>query len=193
MFITVSRKNIMLAVFFILALIFAMYSLQSYRENMASIDEHIDSMVKDELEENDKPLAVSSPINVETEIDSKPSIDNYFVDYRLQRDRVRSQQIEILREIVNNPNSNTENRKVAQEKLFQISDNLEKEMELENLLAAKGYMKVAVLIQPSSVTVVIGQENLSDQDIAKISDLTVSTTDYKLEDVIILPTIKAEK
>lgn len=147
------------------------------------------SQVEEELEED---LPVSSPISMETEIDSQTQAKDYFIDYKLQRDRVRSRQIEILREIVNNPNSNSENRMVAQEKLFQISDNLEKEMELESLLAAKGYSKTAVLIQPENVTVVVGTEELSGQDVAKISDLAVTTTGFNIEDIVILSSNKLE-
>jgi len=114
-----------------------------------------------------------------------PGGDDYFVNYRIEREKIRSQQVEILREIVNNPNSISDTRKEAQEKLLAITETLENELKLESLIVSKNFKDAIVLIQPESVTVVIKGDSISDQDTTKIADLVSSTTGHSYEDIII--------
>jgi hypothetical protein len=161
--------------------------LREYAEKIEQ-GKNKEGLLEDDLELKElEPLPVfKNPLEIGIQIDI-PVKDNYFIEYKLERDRIRSRQIDILREIVNNPNSITENRMEAQQRLFVISDNLERELELENLLAAKGFTQTAVLIQPASVTIVVGKAKLAQEDLARISDFAVKTTGYKIEDIIIIP------
>jgi stage III sporulation protein AH len=111
----------------------------------------------------------------------------FYSEYRMQRDRIRSQQIDLLREIVNNPNSAQETRQDAQQKLIAITQNLEREMELENLIIAKGFEDAVVLIQPSAVTVIVQGRTLPQDQIAKITDLAVRSLKVRAEDIVIIP------
>jgi hypothetical protein len=184
-----------------LALGFMVASLKNIQEGKAGIDKFFkEYAAKNEQDKSEKGLleedlekkslepfpVFSNPLAAGTQIDI-PVKNNYFIEYKLERDRIRSRQIEILREIVNNPNSVTENRMEAQQRLFMVSDNLENELELENLLAAKGFTQTAILIQPASVTIVVGKAKLAQEDLARIADLAVKTTGYKIEDIIIIP------
>ncbi|MFY9393540.1 MAG: SpoIIIAH-like family protein, partial [Halanaerobiales bacterium] len=72
--------------------------------------------------------------------------EDFFIEYRLERDRARSEQINILREIVNNPNSDEASKKEAQRKILEITDKMEKEMEIESLIRARGYREALAYI-----------------------------------------------
>lgn len=111
----------------------------------------------------------------------------FFVEYRLQRDRTRSRQIELLKGIIENPNSVTEDRHEAQQMLLRITNQMEQELQLENLIVAKGYKDAALFIQPDSVTVIINAETLTDEDVTKIADLVARTTGQSLENITIIP------
>jgi len=111
----------------------------------------------------------------------------FYSEYRLQRDRIRSQQIDLLREIVNNPNSGPETRRDAQQKLIVIAQNLEKEMELENLIIAKGFKDAIIFIQPSAVTIIVQGRSLAQEQLAKITDLAVRSLKVRPEDIVIVP------
>lgn len=113
--------------------------------------------------------------------------DNFFTEYRIERDRTRSQQVEILREIVNNPNSSAQVRQESQQKLIKISENLEKESKIENALIAKGFKEAVVVIQQNSVMVIVQSTGLRQDEIARISDIVIKVTGCKMEDVIIVP------
>lgn len=138
---------------------------------------------------SDKLLQGAAPSSMIVE-DSSQSKKNtkveFFVDYRLERDRTRSQQIELLREMVNNANSSEEIRKEAQKRLLSITSSLEKEMEIENIIRAKDYKDAVVFIQGNTVTIIIQAKDLTQEDIQKVSSLVVKSTGTKLEDVIII-------
>ena len=154
--------------------------------DQVTLNRYFEQLEHQNREQPEETIPVSSPIEVSNEIEVNIT-SNYFVEYKLERDRIRSRQIEILREIVNNPNSVSENRMEAQQRLFLVSDNMEKELELENLLTAKGFSQTAVLIQPSVVTIVVGRANLSHEEIARIADVAVKTTNFDLENIVIVP------
>ncbi|MDW7674946.1 MAG: SpoIIIAH-like family protein, partial [Bacillota bacterium] len=145
MIVTLKKKNILVGMIILLAAsflvinIFGMKSQASYQSMLEEYAERID-------EEEDIFTVAGNPMEIGTQIEV-PIESSYFMEYKLERDRIRSRQIDILREIVNNPNSISENRMEAQQRLFRISDNVEKELELESLLAAKGLEHTAVLIQ----------------------------------------------
>lgn len=115
------------------------------------------------------------------------SKDNFFTEYRIERERTRSEQIEILREIVSNPNSSAQLRQEAQRKLIGISDNLEKESKIENTLIAKGFRDAIVVIQQEAVMVIIPSNGFRQDEIARIADIVVKIVGCELEDVVIVP------
>ena len=113
--------------------------------------------------------------------------DSFFSEYRIERERTRSERVEILREIVNNPNSSAQMRQEAQHKLIQISDNLEKESKIENALVAKGFKEAVAVIQPETVMIIVPTSGLRQDEIARLSDIVVTVAGCRMEDVIIVP------
>lgn len=109
----------------------------------------------------------------------------YFVNYRMEREKVRSRQLEILNEIVDNTKSTETMRSQAQEKLMTITQEMEDELKLENLLLAKNYQDAAVFIQPESVLVVVPDNGIGNLDRVKIADLVSNTTGHAYEDIFI--------
>lgn len=142
----------------------------------------------------DDPLEVDNPV-VETQQSGQKSAegqksDGFFIEYRIERERTRGQQVEWLREIINNPNSDNDTRKVAQEQLYTISQNMGKEMEIESLIRAKGFSDAVVLIQhlpDKVVTVVVKSENLTTEQAAQIADLVSRNTGVAKPNIVIIP------
>lgn len=111
----------------------------------------------------------------------------FFIEYRLERERTRGQQVEWLREITNNPNADAETRKKAQEQLYNLSQNVGKEMETENLIRAKGFDDAVVLLQhDKAATVVVRVKELTTDDAAKIADLVARNTGIPPSNIIII-------
>jgi stage III sporulation protein AH len=111
---------------------------------------------------------------------------NFFVEYRLERDKIRSEQVNLLREMINNPNSNQDLKSRAQNRLLELTKSLEKEMEIESLIRARGYKDAIAFIHQNSVDIIIATSGLQKKDVAKIGDITAKTTGLGLEDITII-------
>lgn len=111
----------------------------------------------------------------------------FFVEYRLERDKVRGKQLELLKKIVEDPNSVAETRQEAQQKIIQITNYLEQELQLENLIKAKGFQDAVIFIQPQSVTAVVNQKEFTREEIAQIADLLITVTGQSIENIYIIP------
>ncbi len=117
---------------------------------------------------------------------SLPVGDDFFVEYKLERERTRGQSVEWLREVINNNNSTSETRQKAQEHLMAISRNMEKEIELESLLKAKGFKDAAVLVDDRAVTVVVEAAHLSAGESSQITDLVSRGTGVDSQNIVII-------
>lgn len=116
-----------------------------------------------------------------------PQGSEFFVEYRLDRERSRGKQLELLDNIVENPNSVAETRQEAQQKILQITNYLDQELQLENLIKAKGFKDAVIFIQPQSVSVVVNQQEFSREEIAQIADLVTTITSQSIENIYIIP------
>ncbi|MPN37121.1 hypothetical protein SDC9_184637 [bioreactor metagenome] len=121
-----------------------------------------------------------SGIEVSTEIMQKELHgENYFVDYRLRRDRTRQEEKTMLTAILN---SNVEKTKAeAQQKWLELTSRISKEDEIENLLRIKGFQDGVVDISPSSVNIIIFAASLSPHEISVIQDITMRVADVRID------------
>jgi len=101
---------------------------------------------------------------------------DFFADFRLDRERARGEQLEYLREMINNTKLDEATRKQAGEQWLAISKQVGKELELEGLIKAKGFEDCIVFVQESSCTVVIKAEKLSRSQVAQVGDIVVRGT-----------------
>ncbi|MTI79973.1 MAG: SpoIIIAH-like family protein [Firmicutes bacterium] len=139
------------------------------------------------IEEVEPEKPAEKPELVETQQQEEQDKDSFFIEYRLERERTRGQQVEWLREIINNPNAEGETRKKAQEKLYVITQNIGKEMEMESLIRAKGFKDAVVLLQDKVATVVVQVDNLTTEQAAKIADLVSRNTGIPMSNIVIIP------
>lgn len=113
--------------------------------------------------------------------------DDFFANYRLERERVRAQMVEMLNSVISDPNSDAASRKDAQKKLMDISDHMERELQLENLIKAKGYDEAAMFIQSGSATAILKKDGMMEEDVSAVADIISRVTGYNLEDIVVIP------
>lgn len=118
--------------------------------------------------------------------DSKQSERDFFIDYKLERDRLRSQEADYLRELINNANATQESRAQAQKDLIALSQKVEKEMICENLIKAKGYEDAVIFLSNDHASVVIKAPGLQQKDIAQITDVVTKSTGIPIEKITII-------
>ncbi|GAB6138816.1 SpoIIIAH-like family protein [Halanaerobaculum tunisiense] len=158
------------------------------KNQLAEVSSKVDIETKKQVEETpeDELEAAESLEVAEVEQQAQKNSKDFFVEYRVERDQARSEQINLLREMINNPNSDKELKAQAQELLLNITNNIEKEMEIESLIRARGYEDGIAFIHDDSVEVVIATQGLERKDAAKIGDIVINTTDIPRQEVTII-------
>jgi stage III sporulation protein AH len=113
--------------------------------------------------------------------------EEFFVDCRLDRDRARSEQMETLNEIAGQSDSSGAVRDSAQREMMQLSEDMTRETELEQLVMARGYNDDVVMILPQSATVVIQTRSLPPPVVEQIKTLVAKTTGMDAGSVSVIP------
>ncbi len=112
---------------------------------------------------------------------------DFFIDYRLDRDRVRSQQTEQLRELVNNPKADDQTRREAGQRWLKMTDEMGREVELEGLIRSKGFEDAVVLLRDGAAVVIVKAKELTQVEVARIADITAKVGGVKPENINIVP------
>ena len=76
-------------------------------------------------------------------------------------------------------------KKEAADTYVKLSDNIEKETDVETVLAAKGYQDAIVTISDDAVDVSIGTVSLSETEKAQIEDIVTRKTGYDISRIAI--------
>lgn len=115
------------------------------------------------------------------------ALQNYFVNYRMTRDRVMSEEIATLKSLMANPGISGAAKNQAAETLVRDTQEQKQEMRLEGLLSGRGFPLSAATVTPGQVVVVVGADHLSSRQIAVIADTATEVTGLPPQDVVILP------
>ncbi len=113
--------------------------------------------------------------------------DNYYAAYRLERENVRSRQLELLQSICDDEKTDAESRKDALEQIIAINNSLGQELQLEKLITAKTNQPSAVFIQNEKVTVVVDAADIDKEMAIQIGDMVKSVTGLSLDKVVVVP------
>ena len=102
--------------------------------------------------------------------------NDYFTECRVTRETSRSKATELLKSTIDNPNSSQEAKDEAQNKIIKISNNIEAEGNIENLIKAKGFEDTVVFINDDNITVTVKSQGLTAPETAKIKDIVIEET-----------------
>lgn len=116
------------------------------------------------------------------------SDSDFFINYRLEREKARSRQLELLQGLIDDEATSETVREAAQQRIMAQAEAIEQELLLESILVAKYGGEAAVFIQPAKINVVLsgGKDTLSDSEAAKIAALVDNYTEIGYENVIVV-------
>ncbi|MDP2859810.1 MAG: SpoIIIAH-like family protein [Bacillota bacterium] len=106
---------------------------------------------------------------------------DYFADSKVERERQRSQELERLREIAASPNTDAQVKKEAAQRLLSLTQEAAKESEVEHLVKARGYEDAVVFMGNGALVIVIRAQEITQLDVAKISDVVTRLIGIKPE------------
>jgi len=136
----------------------------------------------------DAKFVVNMKENIES-IDANTSniSDAYFVSAKLEKEDTYNKQVKYHEDIMYNENSDDAVKTIAQEQINNIVDKMSKEMAIENLLEAKGFEEVLVLINEDNVNVVIKTaEELNISQVAQIQSVVMREANVKAENIHVI-------
>ena len=107
---------------------------------------------------------------------------DFFAAYRDERDSVRTQELAYLDAIVAQ-GADSETLSDAQQQKLELVNAMETELTVENLVRAKGFSDVIVSFHKGNISVVVGAETLSDEQVAQILDIVLRETGKSAENV----------
>ncbi|MFW6287128.1 MAG: SpoIIIAH-like family protein [bacterium] len=112
--------------------------------------------------------------------------DDFFLEYRLEREKARSEQINLYRDMINNPNTDEATKKEAQKKMLSLTEKMEKEMEIESLIRARGFRDALAYIHDQAVDVIVHTDGLAKDEVARIGDIIVKVSGISSKNVTII-------
>ena len=138
--------------------------------------------------ENPADLIEDTNKNIEESLTEEVSAQksNYFVEYRLSRDKMRAGLIDKLNDIVNNEKTKAETRDEAQKEIMRIGNISENELYIEGLIKAKGFDDALVFLKEDSAKVVVSAKELTEQDVVKILEIIKSETNLDSDKIKIM-------
>lgn len=111
---------------------------------------------------------------------------SFFSEYRLERDKNRSKEVEMWQDIVNNDKAEENFKSMAQQEIVKIVALTEKEMIIENLIVARGFNDALVFLTDDSATIIVEAKELTSANIAQIQDIVVRKTKLEPKNIKIM-------
>ncbi len=109
---------------------------------------------------------------------------DFFTEYRLERDKNRSERSDLLRESIKTASSE-EARQHSQDAILKLMQEKQHEAEMENLIKARGFADALVFIRDNSVSVVVKTTSLSREEVIQVADIISRVSGVKAEDITI--------
>lgn len=113
------------------------------------------------------------------------TVPTKFSEYKLERERMRSRQMELLQNLAYDTHTASEPKGQAQKELQALVDKISRETEIESLLKATGYLDGLVILDQESITVVV-PVTLTREEASRIGELVHRLTGIKLERITIV-------
>lgn len=118
---------------------------------------------------------------------SEMSAEDAFAEARMNRQNSRDEAMEMLNEVLQSAESDTEAKKAAVEQSAALAQNVLKETNVENLLQAKGYEDSVVYLTQSDCNVVVAGE-VDDTDMLIIQEIVMEQSGLSADKIKIIGT-----
>lgn len=163
-------------------------SIETVSEGIDEDDIGEDLKIVDSRE--NEVIKITNTVNnsIEENISRKENREdaNYFIEYRLSRDKMRASLIERLNEIISNDKTSQNLRDDAQKEIIRVGNIAEKELYIEGLIKAKGFEDALVFLTSESARIVVSVDNLSEQDVMQILEIVKNETSIETSRVTIM-------
>ncbi|MDF2889669.1 MAG: hypothetical protein K0R80_36 [Clostridia bacterium] len=117
---------------------------------------------------------------------SSSAAATFFSEYRMERDKNRSKEVDMWQEIISNQNTEKTFKNLAQEEIVKVLALTEKEMIIEQLVMSLGFSDALVFLTEDSATVLVEAKELTSADVAKVQDILIRKTKFSPANIKIM-------
>ncbi len=141
-------------------------------------------------EENSKDVSVSTEEKTLGEpqlVDSKSiASEDYFALATIAKLQARDEAIDTISLVLNDENANDETKTAASDKAMQLSNMIETETSIENLIKSKGFEDCMVYLNGDSANVVVKCADMDGQKATQIKELVLTESNILAENISII-------
>ena len=112
---------------------------------------------------------------------------DYFSSAQLSREQSRAKNKETLMTIINNDKIASKDKKSAIDQVAQLTKDAQLESAAELMLEAKGFTDSVVSIEKGSADVIVNAGELTQQQLAQITDIVTRKTKISADNIVITP------
>ena len=163
MFVVLKSKKIIFSVVLIAVFILVITLCSTVENNLSGVDI---AVLSDSYEYNVLPGEAVSVSNN----------NNFFADAKHNKEIARAKTVEMLQNIIDNENSDMESKSDAESRIISIASDINNEMIIESLITSKGINNVEVFINEKNINVIVEENGLKNEDVAKINDVIYEIT-----------------
>ena len=131
----------------------------------------------------DNNTTENSTANTVAQASATVTTDEYFTKSKLERDTMYSQMIESYEKVLNSSNSLETQKQSATEEIKKINDTKNSIMICENLISTKGFTNNIVFVNGDSISVIIGIEQLQQEEVAQIQNIISRELHAEIENI----------
>jgi len=127
--------------------------------------------------------------NTETEESGKSttatnaSLDNYFTESRLTRDKMYSQMLESYQKILESSNVTDIQKQIASQEINNINNRKNAIMISENLIKNKGIEDAVIFINDKSISVIVKANTLTEEQIAQVQNIIARELNAEIDNI----------
>lgn len=132
-----------------------------------------------DVETQGKILGESAFVGTESDAD-------YFSVAVVNRQRVRDEAIDMLREVVDSVETNSAIRENAFNEMTRMAGETNSEINIENLVTAKGFEDCVAVISGDTANVIVKSEGLTPEQIAQIQEIVYTQSGTLIENIKII-------
>lgn len=101
---------------------------------------------------------------------------SFFSEYRMEREKNRSKEVEMWTEVISNQNTEKTFKSQAEQEIMKIVALTDKEMIIENMVISLGFSDALAFMTDDSATIIVEAKDLSPAQVARIQDIVVRKT-----------------
>ncbi len=149
-------------------------------ENTNTIDENTNTNSDSKINETN----TDSSNNISNTVETNSSNSNdYFTKSKLERDTMYSQMLETYEKIINSTNAQEIQKETATQEMTKINNTKNSIMICENLIKTKGFNDSVIFVNGESVSVIIGANELTQDQVAQIQNIISREMNSKIENI----------